>query len=106
MTWRRWLRDAGITGIDADRGVKFGNAILLAEAAVRGLGVALGRVSLVGDHLATGRLVRPLKASRPADYAYYTVTTHAGAERPRVQAFLSWLEAEAERAVEASELEA
>jgi LysR family glycine cleavage system transcriptional activator len=97
MTWRRWLRDAGVTGIDPDRGVKFGNAILLVEAAVRGLGVALGRLALVGDHLATGRLVRPLKASRPADYAYYAVTTRAGAQRPRVQAFLGWLEAEVQR---------
>jgi LysR family glycine cleavage system transcriptional activator len=97
MTWRRWLRDAAVSGIDPDKGVKFGNSILMVEAAVRGFGVALGRMSLVGDHLATGRLVRPLKASRPADYAYYAVTTHAGAERPRVQAFLGWLEAQVER---------
>ena len=97
MTWRRWLRDAGVSGVDPTRGVKFGNSTLLTEAAVRGQGVALGRTSLVGDHLATGRLVRPLKASRPADYAYYAVTTHAGAERPRVQAFVGWLEAQVER---------
>jgi len=97
MTWRRWLRDAGISGIDSTLGVKFGNSSLLTEAAVRGQGVALGRMSLAGDHLATGRLVRPLKASRPADYAYYTVTTHAGAQRPRVQAFLGWIEAQVER---------
>ncbi len=97
MTWRRWLRDAGVSGVDADQGIKFGNSILLVEAAVRGQGVALGRMSLVGDHLATGRLVRPLKASRPADYAYYAVTTRSGAERPRVQAFLGWLEAQVER---------
>jgi LysR family glycine cleavage system transcriptional activator len=97
MTWRRWLRDAGVSGVDPDKGVKLGNTILLVEAAVRGLGVALGRMSLVGDHLATGRLVRPLKASRPADYAYYAVTTHAGAKRPRVEAFLGWLEAQVER---------
>ena len=103
MTWRRWLRDAGVPGVDPDKGVKFGNSILMTEAAVRGLGVALGRMSLVGDHLATGRLVRPLKASRPADYAYYAVTTHAGAERPRVQAFLGWLEAEVERDARESE---
>jgi LysR family glycine cleavage system transcriptional activator len=97
MTWRRWLRDAGISGIDSTLGVKFGNSSLLTEAAVRGQGVALGRMSLAGDHLATGRLVRPLKASRPADYAYYAVTTHAGAQRPRVQAFLGWIEAQVER---------
>ena len=97
MTWRRWLRDAGISGVNPALGVKFGNSVLLTEAAVRGQGVALGRMSLVGDHLASGRLVRPLKASRPADYAYYAVTTHAGAQRPRVQAFLGWVEAQAER---------
>jgi len=97
MTWRRWLRDAGVSGVDPEQGVKFGNSILVTEAALRGQGVALGRTALVGDHLATGRLVRPLKASRPADYAYYTVTTHAGARRPRIQAFIGWLEAQVER---------
>ncbi len=96
MIWKRWLRDAGV---DADlplRNVEFGDSMLLTEAAVRGQGVALGRMSLVRDHLVTGRLLRPLKASRPGDYAYYTVTTAAGAERPRVQAFLRWLEEEVE----------
>jgi LysR family glycine cleavage system transcriptional activator len=97
MTWRRWLRDAGVSGVDANRGVKFSNSILLVEAAVRGQGVALGRMSLVGDHLTTGRLVRPLKASHVADYAYYAVTTRSGAERPRVQAFLDWIDEEVER---------
>lgn len=97
MTWRRWLRDAGESRIDPDRGIEFGDSVLLTEAAVRGQGVALGRTSLVGDYLASGRLVRPLKASRPADYAYYMVTTHAGAEQPRVRAFLAWLEAQVER---------
>ena len=97
MTWQRWLRDAGVSGVVPTRGVEFGDSILLTEAAVRGQGVALGRTSLVGGHLASGKLVRPLKASRPGDYAYYTVTTHAGAERPRVQAFLRWLEEQVER---------
>lgn len=97
MTWRRWLRDAGVSGVDAGRGLKFGNSMLVVEAALRGQGVALGRTWLVGEHLASGRLVRPLKASRPADYAYYAVTTRAGAKRPRVQAFLGWLEVQVER---------
>ena len=94
MTWKRWLRDAGIDSVLSGRWVEFNNSILLTEAAVRGQGVALGRLSLVRDHLATGRLMRPLKAGRPADFAYYTVTTQAGAERRRVQAFLRWLEAQ------------
>ncbi len=91
MTWKRWLRDAGLADVEPMGNVEFGDSVLLTEAAVQGQGVALGRMSLVRGHLASGRLVRPLKASRPGDYAYYTVTTHAGAERPRVQAFLGWL---------------
>jgi LysR family glycine cleavage system transcriptional activator len=97
MTWKRWLRDAGVDSALSERWVEFSNSILLTEAAVRGQGVALGRLSLVRDHLATGRLVRPLKTMRPADYAYYVVTTQAGAERRRVQVFLRWLQAQVER---------
>ena len=39
----------------------------------------------------------PLAAERPADFAYYTVTTEAGAEQPRIRAFVDWIEREAER---------
>ena len=92
MTWARWLRDAGLDGGVAAGHVEFGNSILLTEAAVRGQGVALGRMTLVRNHLETGRLVRPLKIARPGDYAYYFVTTEAGAERPRVKVFLDWIE--------------
>jgi LysR family glycine cleavage system transcriptional activator len=97
MTWRRWLRDAGESRVDPDRGVQFGDSILMTKAAARGQGVALGRTALVADYLASGRLVRPLKASRPADYAYYMVTTPAGAEQPRIRAFLDWIEAQVEQ---------
>jgi LysR family glycine cleavage system transcriptional activator len=96
MTWKRWFRDLGLTGVSASRNVEFGNSLLLTEASVRGQGVALGRMSLVQDHLATGRLVRPLKTSRPADYAYYFVTTQVNSEYPRVQTFYSWLEKQIE----------
>ena len=96
MTWARWLRDAGLN-LEVPAGhVEFGNSVLLTEAAVRGQGVALGRTALVRDHLETGRLVRPLKISRSADYAYYLVTTVADAERPRVKVFLDWVERQVE----------
>ena len=91
MTWARWLRDAGLTQELPESGVEFSDSILLTEAAVRGQGVALGRMSLVHDHLETGRLVRPLKVSRPSDYAYYIVTTEASAKRARVRVFTEWL---------------
>jgi LysR family glycine cleavage system transcriptional activator len=97
LTWERWLRDSGVGGVDPEQGMEFGDSVLMTEAAVRGQGVALGRDSLVAEHLASGRLVRPLKASRPADFAYYTVTTQGNAEHPRIQAFINWIEEQVER---------
>lgn len=96
MTWKRWFQEAGLSEFSAARSVEFSDAMLLTEAAVRGQGVALGRTSLVKDHLATGRLLRPLKVAQPADYAYYTVTTQPKATHPRVQAFIQWIEAQVE----------
>jgi LysR family glycine cleavage system transcriptional activator len=91
MTWARWLRDVGLSGSVLGNSIEFGDSILLTEAAVRGQGVALGRQSLVQDHLKLGRLVRPLKEFKQGDYSYYSVTTEAGSERPRVRVFLDWL---------------
>ena len=95
LTWRRWLRDAGVAGADPERGPKFTDSIMLIEAAVRGQGVALGHTALVADHLASGRLVRPLPVSRTAEHAYYIVMPEANAHLPRVRAFVQWLEEQA-----------
>lgn len=97
QTWRRWLRDANLHNVDAERGVKFSNSVLLTEAAAYGQGVALGRTALVKEYLESGRLVRPLKDTKPADYAYHVVTTEGNAKKPRIQAFINWLEDETEK---------
>ncbi len=95
MTWARWLRDEGVEPPPRTGFLEFTNSILLIQAAVAGLGVGLGRMSLAWEHLDRGTLVRPFAAERVADYAYYAVTTEAGAERRRVRVFLEWLFAEA-----------
>lgn len=95
LHWRQWLRDAGLADIDPERGPGFSDAVMLMEAAVRGMGIALGRSALVADDLAAGRLVRPLPVSRPADFAYYAVTLEGRERNPRVRAFLAWLETQA-----------
>ena len=95
LDWATWLREAGIDGMEAARGPGFTDGTMLVEAAVRGMGVALGRSALVADELLAGRLVRPLALSRPADFAYYVVTREGHERHPRVRAFLGWLEEQA-----------
>ncbi len=95
--WRAWLLAAGVTDIDATHGVRLTSYALASQEAIAGHGVALGNTSLVGDDLASGRLVRPFALSLKvaADFAYYLVTPTALADRPLVAAFRAWALAEA-----------
>jgi LysR family glycine cleavage system transcriptional activator len=89
--WRRWLRAAGATGIDPERGHVFTDASLTLQLAVAGRGIALGRRVLVERELVEGRLVRPFSQAIPSDPAYYLVFSPPTAELPRVRAFRAWL---------------
>jgi LysR family glycine cleavage system transcriptional activator len=91
--WRRWLREAGVSQANPERGHIFTDGSMMLQAAADGQGVALGRQVLVAGDLASGRLVRPF-ASSPVlatDRAYYLVTSEQTSELPRVQAFRAWL---------------
>ena len=98
LDWVSWLREVGMEGVEAGRGPGFTDGTMLVDAAVRGMGIALGRSALVADELAAGRLVRPLALTRPAEFAYYAVTREGHQQHPRVPAFLGWLEEQASAA--------
>lgn len=93
-----WLTAASVEGVvDPTHGPAFQRSNLVIQAAVAGLGVALGRSALVADELASGRLVRPFDISLPAEFAYYVVCPEGGADRPKVKAFRDWLLSEVAR---------
>ena len=96
--WQVWLTAAGIKGIDATRGVTFDNALVAYQAAMDGLGVALGRNPLVAPDLKAGRLVTPFDFKRPSDYAYYVVYPAEAIRRRKIKAFRDWLMTLAETA--------
>ncbi len=101
--WTSWLAHAAAHGLgDAsgmllqfETGQSFNQADLTLEAAALGLGVALGRASLAGAHLASRRLVRLPFPAAPTRYAYYMVATEAAAATAVVRAMQDWLLGEA-----------
>jgi LysR family glycine cleavage system transcriptional activator len=97
--WQAWLDHWGLEHGSIDRtpraGLHFTDSVQLYQSALLGHGVAIGRSVLIGDELASGRLVRPFAAARPSSYAYYAVTTRTARANPRVVAFIAWLIAEA-----------
>jgi LysR family glycine cleavage system transcriptional activator len=95
LDWRTWLREVGIDDPEMIRGPGFTDGTMLVAAAIRGMGIALGRSALVAGALRDGALVRPLAASRPADFAYYVVALEGHERHPRVSTFLRWLDEQA-----------
>ncbi len=94
--WRLWLTAGGLPfSIAARRGLTFDEAFLAIQAAVEGLGVALGRLHLVEADIAAGRLVAPFNTVLPQDAGYYVVTPEARKNDPKVDLFRDWLIASA-----------
>ena len=77
-------------------GLTFGNSSLAYQAAIDGLGIAMGHVELVQDDLNAGRLmvVHPLVV-RTLE-SYHLVGREADANRSELAAFRDWLLAEIE----------
>lgn len=89
--WQVWLTAAGVKGVDATRGVSFDFALAAYQAAMDGLGVALGRNPLVEPDLKAGRLVVPFEFKRSSEFAYYLIYPPEAIRRRKIKAFRDWV---------------
>lgn len=96
--WRIWLSEVGAHEVDSNQGQFFTLANLALEAALSHQGVAMGRLSLVEELLAQGRLVPPFpQLVKKIPTRYCLVYPNELANRPGVRAVIGWLREEAER---------
>jgi LysR family transcriptional regulator, glycine cleavage system transcriptional activator len=94
--WRQWLTAAGLpSDISKQPGITFDLILMTVQAAIDGIGVAMGRTSYVQDDIAKGRLVVPFNIALPADAGFYLVSPEGAAEPPKLKAFRQWLVASA-----------
>ncbi len=89
--WQMWLTAVGIDTVDASKGLEFDAELTMYQAAMDGLGVALGDAPLVEPDLAAGRLVKPMDIKLPRQAAYYIVAPRETWDHPKIQAFREWL---------------
>jgi LysR family glycine cleavage system transcriptional activator len=90
--WRLWLTAAGLPpNISTHPGLTFDLILVTVQAAIDGLGVAMGRTSYVEADIAKGRLLVPFKITLPADAGFYLVSPEARADSPKLSAFRHWL---------------
>lgn len=107
LTWQRWLdtygappaspagkrsRAAAHTRLSPQRWMYFNYANQIVQAALTGQGVALARLPLVAESLASGALVEPLPHARlDSPLAYWLMVAPRSLQRPEVKAFCDWL---------------
>ncbi|MFC6197114.1 transcriptional regulator GcvA [Ponticaulis profundi] len=96
--WTSWLRARGVEDVDATRGPRFNQAVLVIEAAATGRGVALAKKAIAAADLASGRLVAPFAdGSTVIDFAYHIVWPRGRTQTIEARTFIKWLKAEAVR---------
>jgi len=90
--WLSWLTAARLpTKLAAGPGLTFDLGLMALQAAIDGLGVALGRTPFVEADIAAGRLVAPFDVVLPSKAGFYVVAPEQTANRPKIAQFRDWL---------------
>ncbi len=99
--WRDWLDLAGCSGLKPAASLTLDHFYLSIQAAVDGLGVAMGPTALVGDDLAAGRLVMPFPALSLPARSYFAYLPQRAVINPASLVFCAWLATSAAISTEA-----
>jgi DNA-binding transcriptional LysR family regulator len=89
--WKQFARSANLANLNVERGLVFDTAMLAVQYALSGEGVALLDTYLFGDHIRSGRLVKPFSNSLDDGYGYYLITHPEALSDTAVALFRSWL---------------
>ena len=93
--WREWLLAVGAGDVDCSHGFSFKDPSLALQAAIDGLGIAMGYVELATDDLATGRLVQLFDLEVQHPWSYYIVIPENSFGDRQTKLFCDWLRLEA-----------
>ncbi len=92
--WPDWLASARVPALRPAAALTFDHFYLTLQAAIDGIGIAMGPTALVADDLAAGRLVAPFARPRLPSRSYCTYVPDGKAGDELVALFRSWLEQE------------
>jgi DNA-binding transcriptional LysR family regulator len=89
--WLQFARQAGLNGLNVERGLVFDTAVLAVQYALSGEGIALVDNYLFGDTIRTGRLVKPFDNILDDGFGYYLITHPEALSDTAIALFRSWL---------------
>jgi DNA-binding transcriptional LysR family regulator len=89
--WSQFVRQNALTGLNIERGLVVDTAVLAAQYALGGQGLALVDTNLFAEEISSGRLVKPFDVTLDDDYGYYLITHPEGLSDTAIALFRSWL---------------
>jgi LysR family glycine cleavage system transcriptional activator len=91
--WEDWLAATGHAGAAAGtERMVFSSSVLTWQAAMDGLGIAIGQTHLLAADLGAGRLVRPFgRPLRRGERGHYLVRSDLERHAPKVERFRDWI---------------
>jgi len=89
--WPDWFQKHAVDKVHSSRGPCFEQSLMLSQAAVSGLGVALLPRFVIEDELCTGALVQPVEHELATGRAYYFVVPESKSTSPVTESFRIWL---------------
>lgn len=95
--WDDWFASLGLTMPKEERPTIFPSSLLTYQAAVDGLGIAMGQPTMLRTELENGTLVCPYPHEVKRDLGYYFVIPEAMGNRRRLRTFRNWLVSEARK---------
>ena len=95
--WPNWLARAEMPALRPAATLTFDHFYLTLQAAIDGIGIAMGPTALVSDDLTAGRLIAPFDGPRLPSRSYCTYVPDGKSTDDLVVLFRSWLEREGMR---------
>ena len=89
--WSHWFTHHGAGTADLSKASGFRLYSMMVQAAVEGMGVALGHSLMIARELERGTLVSLFDSRVTAPARYLLVTTPGSMGKPQVRAFLDWV---------------
>ena len=100
--WARWLEAAGVPELKPRDTILFDDMGFALEAAAAGMGLAMGRSTIMGADMLQRRLVRPFTIDMPGRYGFHLACPEAIATRPKIARLRAWLIEEGAAATKAA----
>lgn len=94
--WTDWLSGVGFADLNKGRNLTFESSLLTYQAAIEGLGVAIGQLGLLRSELKAGTLVCPINRSVRRDSHYWLIWPKHRQLNRELRQFVDWLVAQAD----------